>query len=81
VVRVTDEDVLVSTGHHTATRYHRQLGDTKFSVCVRLEPGDDPELIDQDDAEARDLKPCSLCRFPDDGDRRVVADGGESRAE
>jgi len=74
-----DDDVLVSSsGHHTARRYHRQLGETKFSVCSRIEPDAEPELVSREKAEGEGLKPCSLCRFPTDEDQpRVVADGGE----
>lgn len=74
-----DEEVLVSSsGHHTARRFHRQLGETKFSVCSRIEPDAEPDVVSREDAEDDGLKPCSLCRFPHDSDEpRVVADGGE----
>ena len=76
-----DEDVLVSSSDRDhergPKRFHRRLGDTKFSVCSRLEPQNNPEAVSREAAEDDGLKPCSLCRFPEDTDRRVVADGGE----
>jgi len=76
-----DEDVLVSSSDRTRERgpkrYHRRLGDTEFSVCSRLEPQHDSILVSRDDAEDDGLKPCSLCRFPEESERRVVADGGK----
>jgi len=73
-----EEQVLVSSSdHHTVTRYHRQLGETLFSVCSRLEPQNSPELINREDAEAEGLRACSLCRFPDERAEQIVADGGE----
>jgi len=76
-----DEEVLVSSGDRDRQRgpkrFHRRLGETHFSVCSRLEPQNDPVVVSREKAEDQDLKPCSLCPFPDEVEKPLIADGGE----
>jgi hypothetical protein len=71
---MSEDRVLVSSGRQNPHCYHRQLGETQFSVCARLEPDADPDLVTVAEAKARGLKRCSLCPFPELG--QVATDGG-----